>query len=247
MRSLRITLASGLVGSVLVAVQAAAAPPPCKLVTDGAGDAPPVHSERLHDAVEGLKGLSPVALPLPAVPPFPNVQQGPSSDVLDITSADVAADKKWVTAVIRVKKLAPTAPTAAPTGITWFVTFTADSTDFVVAAHTDPTGAVYFDAAYQTVTGGSLYAGGPIGKLDLVRNEVRIHVPTDVMAAQATVKPGLRITNIAAGAANEIAVFDKANLLVNGGIFEWAPINTDVASTKKSYVVGAKSCVTPGK
>lgn len=241
MKCLRIAAFAALSLTCLAVVPTAAAALPCKLVTDGAGDAQPVNSEQLRAAVIAA---SPVAAPVPAVP---SVKQGPSSDVLDITSADLVADKKWVTAVIRVKKLAKTVPTAAPSGITWFMTFEADGTDFVFAAHTDPTGAVYYDAAYVGTTGGSLYAGGPVGKMDLAKNEVHISVPTDVMAAQATVKPGLKFTSIAAGTGNEIAVFDKSGQVVNGGIFEWAPVSTDSAATTKTYVAGTKRCVVPGK
>jgi len=233
---------AALMTSGLVGVQAQAAPKlSCKLVVDGAGDAQPVNSIQLHAA---LLAAAPAPLPIPAPP---SVQQGPSSDTLDIVSADLVSDKKWVTAVIRVKKLTATSPSAAPTGITWYMSFTADGTDFVFAAHTDPTGAQYFDAAYITATGGSLYAGGPIGKIDLAKNEVRISVPTDVMASQATVKAGLKFTKIAAGAANELAIFDKSGAVVEGGIFEYAPVNTDAARTTKTYVAGTKNCVLPGK
>lgn len=246
MKVIRLAVATATGVSLLFAGHAgAAAKLPCKLITDGAADAVPINSERLHDAVVAA-GTLPVGGP-PPVPAFPMVKQGSSADTLDITSADVVADKKWVTAAIRVKKLAITAPAAAPSGITWFMTFNADNTDFTFAAHTDPTGAQYFDAAYSSTAGGSLYNGGPIGKLDLAKNEVRISVPIDLMAAQATIKPGLKITNIRAGTANEIAVFNKTDQVFSGGLFEYAPVLTDVATTPKPYVVGAKNCVTPGK
>lgn len=223
----------------LVGPAVAAAKVPCKLITDAPGDAYPINSAHIHDTIQTEVPVN--------VPAFPPVTQGPSSDVLDVLSADLATDKRTITAVIRVKKLAITAPSAAPTGISWFMNFSADGADFKFAAHTDPTGAQYFDASYSAATGGSLYGGGVTGKLDLAKNEVRISAPVSLLANQATIKRGVKITKISAGAANEVAVFDKTARLTDGGIFEWAIINADRAVTSKSYIAETKTCVTPGK
>lgn len=243
MKLIRLVVACAVGLSLLVAGHAgAAAKVPCMLITDPAGDANGIDTNYFNP------------FPLPAGPPqkspvsFPVEHAGPSTDAMDITSADIGADKKTVSVLIRLKKLAKTAPAAAPPGIRWSFGFTADSTEFTFAAHSDPTGRVFFDAAYQTPTTGTLYDGGVTGVFDLAKSEIHIIVPASLLAAQATIKPGLAVTAMKVVVSPEATLPDPSRKVAAGGtIFEDTLGNTDSAVSAKKYVVGARTCVTPGK
>jgi hypothetical protein len=216
----RLAVATALGASALVGVQANAAPkpPPCKIVTDAAGDAT----------------LLPGA--------------GPTSNSLDITSADVASDKKRITVVIRVKKLATSDPAFSPTGQRWNFTFTADTQELTFTALTDPTGKPTFQASYlDPVQGGSIYGGGVTGVLDLAKNEIRMTAELDLFAAQATIKAGTKLTELGADAGAIIAVPDLAGLFGGGSLLTLNPPANDSAESTKTYVAGSKTCVTVNK
>lgn len=172
----------------------------------------------------------------------------PNINTMDILSADIAADKKNVTAVIRVKKLATTAPTGAPTGMTWRFGFKLEDFTFGMAAHADPTGAVHYDASYSSPGINTLYGADLPGRLDFARNEIHITAPTSLFAAQATIKPGKELTNLTALTAGEVSVPDKTRKVAAGGtVFQSAPLGYNNAKGSDGYVVGTSSCVTPGK
>lgn len=172
----------------------------------------------------------------------------PSVDAWDITSADIAADKKNITVVIRVKKLAKTAPTSAPTGMRWRFGFTAEDIPFSFGAHTDATGAVSYDAAYtDPIKGGQLYGGGVTGTFDTVKNEIHMTAPESLFASQATIKLGTVLSGLDASSGNEAAISDPTGKVVNGALLRVYPPGGDDAPSDKTYKVGALSCVTPGK
>jgi hypothetical protein len=238
------TAAACAVGFSLLVVShagAAAKPKPkpaCQVVSDVAGDG---------DGKD-LNGTSPFPVgPVKSPASLPVTSGGPTVDALDITSADVVADKRNITAVIRVKKLVKTVPTAGPLGLRWAVGFTADDMPFTFMAHTDPTGAVTFDAAYIDPTfGGALYGGLLTGSFDLAKNEIHITAPTSLLAPQATIKPGARLTALNANTGGELNIPDKTGKLGGGGIEEQTLYFADTASSTKTFVVGTPSCVTPG-
>ena len=205
-------------GSAQAKVKPKPPKPVCNLLTDAPGDA-------------ALIG-----------PPAPD----PSNDALDILSADVAADAKNVTAVIRVKKLAKTAPTFAPTGIQWRVGFTADDVVFSMAAHTNALGTEVYDASYKTTVGGSLYSGGVTGQFDLAKNEIHITAPTSLFSAQATIKPGKVLSALTANTYIDVVVPDATGKF-GGGTFASDGLGIDSGTSDKTYKVGTLSCVTPGK
>lgn len=225
-----------LAGSASAATKPAPKPKPvCKILVDAPGDA------NAHDlgSTGDVGPVKSVALP--------NVPAGPSVDGLDILSADLAADKHHVTGVIRVKKLALTNP-EFPTGMTWGIVFTINEIVFQLQGHTNPIGTPHFDGAYVTATGGTLFDGGVTGFFDLKKSEVHITIDKDVLASQADVKTGTKITKIAASAGPDIAVPEPTGKVSpSGATFEDNPWAQDAATTTKSFVVGTPSCVVAGK
>lgn len=244
MKFVRPALAVALAASALLSVNVAdAAAKPCKLMTDAAGDAPITNTR---DALFPIN--EPPAPVVQAPPGWPTANVGPSTDALDITSADIASDKKWVTAVIRVKKLAATAPAAAPSGIQWELSFTANGATITLTAVTDPTGAVRYQGSYKGLAGGSLYAGGIIGAFDLKKSEVRISAPVSLLDAQVRVKPGLKFTNLTAEAGPILTGPEPSKKVAKGGVlFTLNFAAADSASTKKTYSGSSVNCVVPGK
>jgi predicted secreted protein len=242
---IRPVLAATVLASVLLVVPGAgAAAKPCKLMTDAPGDAVLAHSRDTLFPVD--LSPAPVVVPAPAGLPAQNI--GPNADAMDITSADIATDKRSLTAVIRVKKLALTAPADAPSGLTWQFEFVADLMEWSVAAHTDPAGEAFFDGAYTNpLTGQGALVNGITGKLDLAKNEVRITAPLSIITAKSRIKAGSKITGMAARTGNELVIRDKTQKALKGATFEWAPISRDTASTTKAYVAMSVNCVAPGK
>lgn len=217
MKLVRLAIAVAVGASALVGVQANAAPP-CKLLTDAAGDA------------FFLNGA------------------GPVSNSLDITSADIASDAKRITAVIRVKKLAASDPAFAPTGQTWSFDFVGDGRLFTFTALTDPTGVPSFLASVQnpTTKQGELYGSIP-GKFDLVNSEIRMTADLSMLAEHATIKKSSKITGIAADAGRILAIPYPHAAVGDGTFATLSFAASDLATSPKTYVAGSKTCVTVNK
>lgn len=207
-----------------VTANAATKPKPvCNLVPDASGDA------------NGVDLGSPV----------PATTAGSSIPALDITSVDVASDKKTITAVVRVKQLSAKSSTA-PTGMSWNAQFTVGETTFFFGAHANPTGALSYDAAYESTGTNSLYANGSVtGVFDSAKNEVRITAPISLLE-QESIKLGTKITAIEGATGPEIAIPDATGLFGGGAILEGNTYISDTASGGKDYTSGALSCVKPG-
>lgn len=245
MKLARPALAIALAGSVagVGVAHAAAKPKPkpkpiCQFLKDAVGDG------NGHDTA----GISPFPINgINSPVPMPAVAGGPSTDALDITSADIAGDKKNLTVVIRTKKLAAK-DTSAPTGMRWALGFTAEETVFTLAAHTDPTGKISFDAAhYDPIKGGLLYGGGATGTFDTAKSEIHITVPTSLLATEATIKPGAVLSDVFVNAAPEVAIVDATGKVVDGAFFETTLTYSDTATAAAPFKVGTATCVTPGK
>lgn len=227
----RPALAIALAVSIVAVGQAEAAKKPpkkvvkpvCMLVTDPAGDANAINLGS----------------------PVPTTNAGSSVDALDITSVDIASDKKLLTTVMRVKKLASTVSTA-PMGLNWTVSFKVDTQSFSIAAHADPTGKITYDASYASTTGGSLYPGNMAGTFDTNKSEIHITVPIDLMAKQATIKLGTKITAIAGATFSEVLIPEATGALGGGTFFSTTVNEYDWTSPGKDYISGTPSCVTPG-
>lgn len=201
--------------------------PVCDLVTDKPGDA------------NGIQ------LGLASQEPTENA--GPSDDVMDILSADVAANPTTITGVVRLKKLAAT-DTSAPSGINWSINFTIGGVPFSLQAYADPTGAVSYTGSYvDPKLGGQLYAGNLNGTFDTKKSEIHISIPTDTIAKQAAVTNGTLVTAINAAAGPEVLVPEATGALGGGALLTDNPNTVDQTANGKDYKVGTLSCVTPGK
>jgi len=194
---------------------AQAAPPTCRLVVDAADDVGPINP-------------GPQPIPAPA---------------MDIVSADIAADRKLVTTVVRVRKLAATNPSYSPGGIEWSFEFQVGSAMLRFRAHADPAGKISYAATYRASGVYYRYESGLTGVFDTRRNEVRITAPVSLLASQAKIKPGTKLVGLSAATARLVVVPSPnppGYLLETSG-------GTDSANSERTYVVGARSCVTPGR
>jgi hypothetical protein len=154
-----------------------------------------------------------------------------SEDGVDIVSGDVVADTKFVTTVLRVKKLSTTSATA-PGGLHWkfFITIAGEQ---IYTQAIAPTGGspIFTFGKIDETTGSSARIGDATGKIDTVKNQVRVSVPVKLLPM--TVKLGTRIDT----------------LEPNAGRYFGAPTgspsfsdSTDSATSSKTYKVGTLSC-----
>ncbi|MBK5307368.1 MAG: hypothetical protein JJD92_11835 [Frankiaceae bacterium] len=163
------------------------------------------------------------------------VAGAPSEDAVDIVSADLASKGKKLTTVLRVKKLAASSPTA-PGGLHWKFFFSVAGTQIytqaIAAAGAAP--AFTFGTIDET-TGTSTSLGAAEGVLDTAKNEVRITVSTGSLPE--SVKPGTKIDTFAPNAGRFIG---------NDAVLTFSD-STDLATSDRTYVAGAPSCVKVGK
>jgi hypothetical protein len=159
----------------------------------------------------------------------------PSEDAVDIVSGDVATKGKLLTTVLRVKKLAASSPTA-PGGLHWKFFFNVNDTQIYTQAVAATGAAPTFTfGTIDETAGTSKSLGEATGVLDTAKNEVRITVP--LSALPETPKAGKKITTLAPNAGR---FFGNDNV----GTFS---DSTDLATSDKTYTVGAPSCVVVGK
>ena len=186
----------------------------------------------------GLGGLS-VAQ---AAPPVCNLITDPVGDstgptqTLDVVSGDIASDKKKITAVIRMVDLAETDPTS-PTGLSWSIRFNAAGADlpYYILAQKDARGNTGFSFGQISGTNTLTTLGGATGIIDVAKKEVRIHV----RATDLRIKPGTELTGLLAQGRRFIGEPSVAGLYLN--------TDSSDPATSKPYVMGAPSCVKPGK
>lgn len=161
-----------------------------------------------------------------------------SEDAVDIVSGDVAADAKFLTTVLRVKKLATSSPTA-PGGLHWKVFVSVAGEEIYTQVIAPLGGSPSFAFGHiDPATGTSARDGAATGVIDSAKNEVRVSIP--IKSLPMKVKTGTRI---------EFGPSD-----VNAGRYFGAPSgspslsdSTDVATSTKVYRAGTLSCVKPGK
>lgn len=207
------------------AAQAAPVKKVCNNVKDGMGD---TFAARTQDA-EGV--------------------YGPQEDALDIVSADIASDGKFVTAAIRMVSMG-TAQTS-PYGKGYAFDFMLPSSPNVITlrAIVPNSGAPIFEASYkdpEVPNSPSTFLGSAIGVVDDKKKEVRISAPVSLFASLGEIKKG----TILAPPEDSSASAGRAVPVVPG--VAGAPTPTrftfaDVALDAKPYKVGTPSCVTPGK
>ena len=166
-----------------------------------------------------------------------------ASGGLDIVTADVASDKKNVTAVLRLAAAPPPAGDPnAPEGASYYVEWSAkDAANPVyLTAGTDATSAFSYAMGdiQTTPTGGHLYqnaTGVVTGHVD--GSTITITADRGTFGALSSVKPGSKLTGLTAD------IFYPVEVPMVGGLLEQA----DNATSSKSYVAGAPSCVAVGK
>lgn len=227
-RPLAIALALGAV----LAPAASAAPASCRLLVDPEGD------DRL------------------ANNPLPPPADAPTRDGdLDLVGGDIAVDGKWLTAVVRTRTL--DAPDSG-NGRMWHLFFTAGEQRYIVAAATSADG---FDSMVYRITSeyregetGAYYGEG-IGNARVVfdtrRREIRMSAPVSYFSPYTSVSRGRVLRELSAWSFAFAGVGGQrvtlpANYVVDyghGGV----GASVDSATSKRTYVAGSKSCVTPGR
>ena len=216
-------------GTVLVLTPGAlAAPKACKLVRD----------ER--DDVIGTVDFAPT-----------NRFYGDTD--LDILSADVATNAKYVTAVVRPATLRAD-NTQSPLGRMWQLWFSVEGKTFSLSAVAAPDGEVA-QLAYEAAPGEVVSVVG-LGRvsltLDYQRREVRMTAPVSRFAPHASMRRGQVISDLVVHTYKHYGVSgqDQQGLpendapdLANSGVATGA----DTARSTRRYVAGSPSCVTPGR
>lgn len=207
-RLLRPALFAGLLGVVTVAGLAGAATPKpiCNLLKDDKGD--------------GTANI---------------VADGtPSDPAWDILSADIATDGSKLTTVIRVDRLATSAPTS-PGGVQWRFNFTVGDASLYTSVRADTLLGVTGSYGYVDTISETLGEATPV--LDTKKNEVRITVPLGGFSQVASIKrAGTSLGGLEATAGRFY------NL---GAVTASEP--SDSADGASSYVTGTRSCVAVGK
>lgn len=196
----------------------------------------------------GVSGAAHAAPKKKPVPPICNQIVDPKGDATagaistsnepswDIVSADVAADAKTLTTVIRVDKLAKST-SADPLGSQWRFDFFVGETNLYTQATSSPFGDK-FVAGYTDTTSHSIANSGATGVFDEAKSEVRVTVPLSAYDAQAKITPGTKLTQLAVSAGDYI---NTAGGSPSGSI------QADDATGGKPYATGTPTCVVIGK
>lgn len=158
----------------------------------------------------------------------------PTDDSLDIVSADVATSAKTISVQLRLKGYSAT-DFSAPLGRNYYVLFSApgQSNPIYMSYESDPSGSAYSFGTLVTSAGQGSFTSAKAAKDatgSIVGNNITINVPLSSMAELATIKPGVKITDLHAEttAAAVVLVF-----------------TVDDATGGKTYVAGTPSCVKP--
>ncbi|MBV9096756.1 MAG: hypothetical protein JO079_01750 [Frankiaceae bacterium] len=167
----------------------------------------------------------------------------------DIRSADVATDKRNLTAVIRLTSLAPN--TAVSTaGRTYEFDFTANGHTFGLQAALLTGGASYQAVVYDTSTPGGRTGtdlGDIVGVVDTAHHEIRMTAPLWIFATYASFKQTyIADLDVTSGRAGGYGAVDPPGGKVHIGS-EAATVVVDDASSTARYLPGARSCVAVGK
>ena len=208
------------------AAEGAPAKKVCNLVNDGTGDT---------FAVRAQDGT-----PAGAV--------GPQEAAFDIKTADVAADAKNITAVIRVAKLG--SPATSPQGRGYAFDFllpTSDMQGSLRAVFINGQ-APYFEATYKDPSvpnSPSTFLATVTGFVDEKKNEIHITAPVSVFSELGAIKAGTLITPAGDAATSGRAVPPSPGMAGMPVATRYA--FADVATDSKPFRVGTPSCVTPGK
>lgn len=208
------------------------AAPTCNTIKDPAGD---TFAARSQDAPPN--GGSP--------------QYGPQEDGLDVISADLASDGKVVTAAVRIAKLSRSIA-LSPTGMATGIEFSIGANDTIVRLQAVLVTGQPDRFEVTSIAGDALpnspstYVGAATGVVDLPKNEVRITAPAELLAPFGPVAMGVKLIpgakqSATTGRATPVQTTTPGQPASTRGTF------ADVAIGGTPVVVGAPSCVVPGK
>lgn len=179
------------------------------------------------------------------MPPSPGIANGD----YDLRSADVATDKRQLTAVIRLTSLAPDEGVSVADRVYEF-DFTANGHAFGLQAALLTGGVSYQAVAYDTTAPGGQYGtslGAISGVVDTARHEIRMTAPLSMFAKYASFKQTyvdhLEVTS--ARAVGYGAVAPPGGKVSIGS--EAIALVVDDASSTARYLPGRRSCVAVGK
>lgn len=173
---------------------------------------------------------------------------------LDITSADVATDKRNVTVVLRLSALTQADP-ANPQGRVYEFDFTAAEKNFIVMGSLLPGGnswSVFIsDTRFEEGQAGARAATGigtATGVVDVAAKEVRMTAPLSVFDPHANLRSGylyyLSAWTYRANGMSAQPALQQARIEVTSSF----GIGVDQAWGRKAYYkAGAASCVRPGR
>jgi hypothetical protein len=176
---------------------------------------------------------------------------GPQEDGLDVVSGDLASDGKTVTAVVRIAALSR-AINLSPTGFTAGVDFRIGISDTVVRLQANiirnqpdrfEVAARPADAVPNTP---STFVGVVTGVVDEKAGEVRIHAPAAMLDPFGPIKPGVKLTPNEAESATVARGVPAVTSVPGQPMSSRGPF-ADIAAAGKFILVGAPSCVVPGK
>ena len=232
MRLARVTPYAAAVALLALSPAALAAPKSCNLLVDPRGDD---HATSDHTTT-------------------PQTEDVYDSSDLDVVSADVATNAKYLTAVVRTTTLQESDP-ESPTGRMWQLMFVVGEQRYVMSAMLAPDGsrgAVYRETADYEEGGYGATAGEGIGpaavSFDFKRREVRMTAPLSLFAPYASISKGRVIRNLdvwtfhfygTGGGRVETPVADWVVDWGGGGFAH----SVDHGAGTKSYVAGSPSCV----
>lgn len=171
-----------------------------------------------------------------------------SEPALDIVSADVSVSKAWVTAAVRVKKLA-VGRGQVPDMWRWNMIFTAGDVTYGLTGRTGQGGVVGdVTVVHMMDPDTATWAESGIGTpttvrvtLDEQRSEIRMTVSRAALEKSGGVAIGQRLSGLRAYSWHEHTAYTSA-FNRPGGEYDVA----DMAKSSKTYVAGARSCVKPG-
>lgn len=164
-------------------------------------------------------------------------------DALDLRSVDIASDGKTLTMVARVTSLT-LPPATSPTGSLYEFQFQADEVYFIAAARYSPVEGPSFHLKRVNghVGGNGAYTPTPLpskttGRFDPAKRTVTVHVPVADLNKVINLRRGEHIAEIGAITWRTGGLKDVDSFVASA----------DFADSRRTYVVGAKSCITAGR
>lgn len=161
---------------------------------------------------------------------------------LDILSADIASNKKVVTAVFRLAAISKS-NSDAPTGQGYYFDFTAggETPIFLSYSVTPTTEAFNFGWVDGTI---HRTIGAASGVVDTAKKEIRISAPVGSWTTYGNPKVGSKITGVTLNTYWVVGAYVPNPL---GGTSGGGSLQPADDAAGKTYVAGSASCVTPGK